>query len=158
MKSNLTDNIALNIERFIEARRELVWKAWSEPAVVEKWLRMGMAIESVKMDFRVGGKFRVQIKMSDKEFFTMAGIYMEIKPPERIVYTLDWEKDGSGTEFGELEGNESLVTVEFRAFPEGTKLALTHERFASVESRDRHQEGWRMWMDLLSEFLEGKTP
>ena len=36
-----------------------------------------------------------------------------MKPPERLVYTWDWEKDGSGTEFGEVEGKTSLITVEF---------------------------------------------
>ena len=36
-----------------------------------------------------------------------------MKAPERLVYTWDWEKDGSGTEFGEVEGKTSLITVEF---------------------------------------------
>jgi uncharacterized protein YndB with AHSA1/START domain len=36
-----------------------------------------------------------------------------VKTPERLVYTWDWEKGGA--DFGELEGNESQVTAEFRA-------------------------------------------
>ena len=28
----------------------------------------------------------------------------EVKTPERLVYTRDWEKDGCGVKFGEVEG------------------------------------------------------
>lgn len=154
---NLTENTTLEVKRLISAPRELVWKAWTEQ--IKEWLKFdeGMTIESVKVDLRVGGKFRIQSKMANGEFFTAAGTYLEVKPPERVVYTWDWEKDGSSTEFGELEGNESQVTVEFRKSGEGTELVLIHERLPSVESRDRHKEGWQMWLERVAKFLEEKS-
>ena len=116
-----------------------------------------MHIESVKMDLRVGGKFRIQTKRDDGEFFhRRRGTYLEVKPPERLVYTWDWEKDGGGTEFGELEGKETQLTVEFRASGKRTLLVLTHEKFAEVERRDRHVEGWKMWIDGLAKFVAAK--
>lgn len=158
MSSNATENIKLEVKRLIQAPRELVWKAWTEPEQIKDWLELGkdITIESVKIDLRVGGKFRTQIKMADGEFFTAAGTYLEVKPLERLVYTWDWEKDGSGTEFGELEGNESQVTLEFRENGQGTELTLTHEKIASIESRDRHEEGWHMWMDRVAQSTEQK--
>jgi uncharacterized protein YndB with AHSA1/START domain len=107
------------------------------------------------MDLRVGGKFRIQTKMDD-EFFTAAGTYLEVKTPERLVYTWDWEKDGGGTEFGELEGKETQVTVELRASSKGTQLVLTHEKFTSAESRDRHEGGWKDWLGRLAKFVEAQ--
>jgi uncharacterized protein YndB with AHSA1/START domain len=153
-----TPNIKLAISRELEAPRELVWKAWTEPEQIKEWLRLvdGMMIESVKVDLRVGGKFRIQTKMADGEFFTAAGRYLEVKMLERLVYTWGWEKDGSGEEFGELEGNETQVTVEFRVIRKGTQLVLTHEKFASAESRDRHEEGWQSWLSSLARFVEAK--
>jgi uncharacterized protein YndB with AHSA1/START domain len=153
-----TPNHKLIVTRELDAPRELVWKAWTEPGQVKAWLELGEGtrIESVKMDLRVGGKFRIQTKMRDGEFFTAAGTYLEVKAPERLVYTWDWEKDGGGAEFGELEGNESQVTVEFRVSGQRTQLVLTHERFASAVSRDSHQEGWQSWLGRLAKFVEAK--
>lgn len=152
-------NHKLIITRELNAPRELVWKAWTEPGQVKAWLELGenVAIESVKMDLRVGGKFRIQTRMEDGEFFTAAGTYLEVKPPERLVYTWDWEKDGGGTEFGELEGAETVLRVEFRENGKRTQLVLTHEKFASVERRDRHEEGWTNWIGRLAKFVETKS-
>ena len=157
-KSIEANDHKLVITRDFDAPRDLVWKAWTEPGQIKEWLRMGegMTIESVKADVRVGGRFRIQQKMDDGEFFTAAGTYLEVKPPERLVYTWDWEKDGSGTEFGQLEGNETQVTVEFRASGNQTQLVLTHEKFASLESRDRHEGGWQTWVGQLAKFVERK--
>jgi uncharacterized protein YndB with AHSA1/START domain len=148
----------LVITRDFDAPRELVWKAWTEPAQVKEWLGSdeGMAVESVKMDLRVGGRFRLQQKMADGEFYTAAGTYLEVKPSERLVYTWDWEKDGSGEEFGELEGNESQMTLEFRAMGNRTQLVLTHEKLASAAKRDNHEKGWNIWLGKLAKFVEAK--
>jgi uncharacterized protein YndB with AHSA1/START domain len=153
-----TQNFKLVVSREFAAPQELVWKAWTEPSQIKQWLGLGegLTIESVKMDLRVGGKYRIQTKMADGEYFTAAGTYLEVKTFERLVYTWDWEKDGGGTEFGELEGHQTQVTVEFQATAKGTQLVLTHERFASAESRDRHQGGWQDWMSRLAKFIEAK--
>jgi len=161
----MTDNPAPNapdhslvITRDLDAPRELVWKAWTEPRRMKEWLELveGMTIESVKADLRVGGKFRIQTKRPDGEFFTAAGTYLEVKPPERLIYTWDWEKDGAGSEFGELEGKETQLTVEFRANGKRTLLVLKHEKFATAERRDRHMEGWQIWTGGLAKFVESK--
>ena len=106
------------------------------------------------MDLRVGGKFRIQMKKPDGEFFTAVGEFKEVKAPERLVYTWDWEKDGSGAEFGEMDGKTSLVTVEFLKRGQGTELVLTHSRFATVESRDNHARGWGLLAERFAAFVE----
>src|SRR5436190_1888094 len=78
------------------------------------------------------------------------GEFGEVKAPERLVYTWDWEKDGSGAEFGEVEGKPSLITVEFLKRGEQTEFVLTHSRFASVESRDNHARGWGHGVDSFA--------
>ena len=155
-KSIEANDHKLVITRDFDAPRDLVWKAWTEPGQIKEWLRMGegMTIESVKADVRVGGRFRIQQKMDDGEFFTAAGTYLEVKPPERLVYTWDWEKDGSGTEFGEAEGKTSLITVEFLKRSKGTEFVMTHTRFATVESRDSHARGWGRAVESLAAFVE----
>jgi uncharacterized protein YndB with AHSA1/START domain len=146
----------LVVTREFDAPRDLVWQAWTDAAQVSQWLSLDedVIIESVTMDLRVGGRFRIQTKDQAGEYFTAAGSYIEVKAPERLVYTWDWEKDGSGAEFGELEGRETQLTVEFRESRDRTELVLTHEKFATVESRDRHIRGWGRWLDRMAKFLE----
>lgn len=159
----------LVIKREFDVPRETLWKAWTEPSQVKVWLGLGedptlrqpghapvATCESVKMDLRVGGRFRIQLRMTDGEYFTAAGTYLDVKVPERLVYTWDWEKDGAGDEFGELEGAETQLTVEFIPYVKGTQLVLTHEKFTSVEKRDRHIEGWGKWFDRMEKYLKEK--
>jgi uncharacterized protein YndB with AHSA1/START domain len=93
------------------------------------------------------------VRKDDGEFFTTVGIYREVKSPELLVFTWQFEKDGSGDKYGEVEPPEMLVTVEFRARGKQTELILTHEKFASVESRDRHEEGWTRCLNELGKFV-----
>jgi uncharacterized protein YndB with AHSA1/START domain len=149
----------LVVARDFEAPRELVWRAWTDPAQIKHWLGFGedMTVESVIADLQVDGRFRIQLKnKEDGEFFTAVGTYLEVKPIERLVYSWDWEKDGAGTEFGEVEGYDTQVTVEFHPNGKLTRLVLTHEKFVSPQRRDNHEKGWQTWLGRLAKFVESK--
>ena len=154
----LPDDATLVLKRLLNAPQELAFRAWTSAVHIQQWMRPepGMVVPLASMDLRVGGKFRIQMKMPDGEFFTAVGEFREVKAPERLVYTWDWEKDGGGTEFGEVEGKPSLVTVEFLKRGERTELVLTHTRFAKVESRDSHAKGWGRIADSFASFVEKK--
>ena len=152
--ATLKDNsIKLQLTRTFDAPRERVFKAWTDVHQFQQWFGAaacdGSTLESVKLDVRTGGKYRLKVRRHDGEYWTTVGTYREVKPPERLVFTWQFEKDGSGEEFGEVEPPEMLVTVEFKAHGKQTEITLTHEKFASVESRDRHQEGWNRCLDSL---------
>ena len=151
-------NIKLQLTHVFAASRELVFQAWTDPKQFHQWFGAaacdGAALQSVKMDARVGGKYRLQVRKDDGEFYTTVGTYREVKAPERLVFTWQFEKDGSGDAFGEVEPPEMLVTVEFKARGRQTELVLTHEKFAAVQSRDRHHDGWTRCLDSLGKFVE----
>jgi uncharacterized protein YndB with AHSA1/START domain len=151
------ENIKLQLTRVFDAPREMVFKAWTDAKQFQQWFGAaacdGGSLQSTKVDARVGGKYRLQVRRADGEFYTTVGTYREVKSPERLVFTWAFEKDGSGDEFGEVEPPEMLVTIEFRARGKQTELTLTHEKFASVESRDRHNEGWTRCLDSLGNFV-----
>lgn len=150
------DNATLIVRRVLKAPQELAFTAWTSEEHIPHWMQPepGMTIPSVKMDVRVGGKFRIQMKNGEGEYFTAVGEFQEVKAPEKLVYTWDWEKDGSGEEFGEVEGKTTLLTVEFLKRAERTELILTHTRFATEESRDSHSRGWSRIADCLAKFLD----
>jgi uncharacterized protein YndB with AHSA1/START domain len=150
-------NIKLQLTRIFDAPRELVFKAWTEANQFQQWFGAaacdGGSLQSVRVDARVGGKYRLQVRKADGEFYTTVGTYREVKPPERLVFTWQFAQDGSGDEYGEVEPPEMLVTLEFKARGKQTELILTHEKFASVESRDRHEQGWTRCLNELGKFV-----
>jgi uncharacterized protein YndB with AHSA1/START domain len=150
------DDATLIVSRMLNATPERAFQAWTAAEHIREWMKPepGMVVPRASMDLRVGGKYRIQMKMPDGEFFTAAGEFREVKPPTRLVYTWDWEKDGSGADFGETEGKPSLVTVEFLKRGKQTELVLTHTRFATVESRDNHARGWSRIADGFATFVE----
>ena len=152
------DDATLILRRTLNAPPELAFKAWTSAKDIQKWMRPepGMEVPTAIMDLRVGGRFRIQMRMTDGEFFTAVGEFREVKVPERLVYTWDWEKDGGGEEFGEVEGKTSLITVEFFRRGEQTEFVLTHTRFATAESRDNHASGWNKITESFASFVEKK--
>jgi uncharacterized protein YndB with AHSA1/START domain len=151
------NNIKLQVTRVFDAPRELVFRAWTDAKQFEQWFGAaaceGSSLQSAKLDARVGGKYRIQVRRADGEYFTTVGVYREVRPPERLVFTWQFEKDGGGDDFGEVEPPEMLVTLDFKARGKQTELVLTHERFASAESRDRHHQGWSRCLEQLSEYV-----
>jgi uncharacterized protein YndB with AHSA1/START domain len=152
------DDATLVLTRLLNAPQELAFNAWTSAEHIQQWMRPepGMVVPFTSMDLRVGGKFRIQMKKPDGEFFTAVGLFKEVKPPERLVYTWDWEKDGSGAEFGEVEGKPSLITVQFLNRGQLTEMVLTHTRFATVASRDSHAQGWGKIAESFAAFVEKK--
>lgn len=152
-----SNHIQLQLTRVFDAPRDLVFRAWTDPQHFAHWFGAaacdGATLQSVKLDPRLGGRYRLQVRRPDGEYFTTVGTYREVKPPERLVFTWQFEKDGSGDEFGEVEPPEMVVTVEFKAHGQQTELTLTHEKFASPESRDRHNAGWTKCLDSLGKFV-----
>lgn len=150
------DDATLILTRVLKAPQALAFKAWTSAEHIKHWMQPepGMTVPFAIMDVRVGGKFRIQMKSPEGEFCTAVGEFREVKEPERLVYTWDWEKDGSGEDFGEVEGKTSLITVEFRDCGDRTEMVLMHNRFATVETRDNHARGWGRILDSLALFVE----
>jgi len=152
------ENIKLQLTRIFDAPRELVFKAWTDAKQFQTWFSAaacnGGVVQSVKVDARTGGRYRLQVRKADGEYFTSTGIYREVKAPERLVFTWQFEKDGSSDDYEEVELPEMLVTVEFKACGKQTELTLTHEKFASIESRNGHNEGWIRCLESLGKFVK----
>ena len=104
MTMQTAENLRLEIKRLIKAPRERVFEAWTNAEQLKKWFGPDedIVVPQTKVDLRAGGKYRIQMKKPDGEFHTATGTYREVKPPERLVFTWSWEKDGSEPDFGEV--------------------------------------------------------
>jgi uncharacterized protein YndB with AHSA1/START domain len=87
-KVTLPSDEEILITREFNARRELVWRAWTDPALVERWWggQRG-AMESVEIDLQVGGTWRYVMAAQGGFQVAFHGEFSEIVPEERIVTT-----------------------------------------------------------------------
>jgi uncharacterized protein YndB with AHSA1/START domain len=133
---------SLKIRRFTKHARESVFSALTEPAKMAQWF-FGMKAGRAKVtgDLRPGGKYVIEMSDSEKSC-SPHGVYLEIKPPERLVFT--W----SSAPFVV----KSKVTIELFERPGGTELVLTHE--LPQDAIEAHQEGWTNCLDHLEQFLD----
>lgn len=139
---------ALRLTRTLKAAREKVFRAWTDPAALKKWFAPGddYATPIAEVDLRVGGRYRIQIRSPQGKLHTVVGVYREVKPPEKLVFTWSWQEGG-------MDVGETLVTVEFRDQGNTTELILTHELFPTPETRDEHTKGWTGCLDRLPQAL-----
>jgi uncharacterized protein YndB with AHSA1/START domain len=136
--------IALNLRRTFSAPPERMYRAFTIPSEVQKWWGPGdYTAPAVDIDLRVGGRFRITMKPPQGEVIHLTGVYREVQPPRRLVFTWQWEGDPV----------ETLVTVEFMDRGGMTELVLTHERFPTAELCDQHKQGWGASLEKLPRAL-----
>jgi len=135
----------LVLKRTLQAPVEQVYRAWTTPALIMRWFAPGdMTVSQAQADVREGGSYRITMQEPDGESYTTYGIYQQVVPNQRLVQTWQWE--------GSQE--QTLLTIEFRALGERTtELTLIHERFATVEAKDQHQDGWQGCLQKLEATL-----
>jgi uncharacterized protein YndB with AHSA1/START domain len=105
-----------------------------------------------RIDLRKGGRYEFQGTSKGRPW-TVRGEYIEVKPPERLVYTWTWSIDPAK---GEPIGDDTLVTIDFIDRGKETDVVLTHERFATAAARDMHANGWKGCLERLSKLAEGE--
>lgn len=179
----MTSKDKLVIERVFDAPVEKVWKAWTTPSMVKKWWGPeGFSAPSIKIDFRVGGKYTNAMhgpKGSewDRTMYS-SGIFKEIIPPSaasakggqarqaKIVAT-DYFSDAKGNKIKPSDEGQSAnfptemnSTISFEDMGNGkTKLSITYpkpENEIQWEAmlKSGMIEGWQSSMNKLAEILK----
>ena len=119
----------LFIIREFDAPRELVFRAYTEADLYEKWVGpKGMTMWVEKMDAVEGGSFKF-VHEREGHKYTFFGVYHDVTKPERIVGTFEF--DGLPE-----RGHVILGTTTFEELPEGRSRLVHQSVFRSVEDRD----------------------
>ena len=148
MTTKASGKLSLEIKRFINAPRDRVYAAWTDPAQLRQWFGPEkVQTRNLIADARVGGKFRWDLTNSEGEKMTCLGEYRELQPGKKIVFTWQWDDDE------DWENHTSVVTVELSDRDNGTELRLIHEQLPNEASRDGHTEGWNSALDKLEKFF-----
>ena len=139
----------LVIARDLNAPRARVFAAWTDVAKSSVWwVPKDCMLVSCEMDVRVGGTWRRRMRVPDGTVITKHGVYREVAPPERLVFTYNSEYAD-----GRIDP-ETLVTLTFDELQGGrTRLTLRHSGFWDEASRISHTGGWTGVMERISDFF-----
>ena len=142
--------------REFNAPRALVFKAFTDPALIPNWYGpRGYTATVDKMEVRPGGAWRFISKGPSGED-AFRGEFREIVPPERIVQTFEWEG---------LPGHVSVETMTLEEIDDDRTLVTATSVFDSKEDRDGMlatgmeagaRETWERFAEVLED-LKQKT-
>jgi uncharacterized protein YndB with AHSA1/START domain len=99
-----------------------------------------MSMTVSKLEARVGGSFCFELENGT----SIVGTYMQIIPPEKLVFT--WSGKA-------IQSRETVVTLDFLDQGPVTEVVLTHEGLSTPESRALAAGGWPSLLDALAEVL-----
>jgi uncharacterized protein YndB with AHSA1/START domain len=134
----------LEIKRLFDASPERVFDAWMKRERWQAWIGPeGTNCKVTKFEPKVGGRYRVVMRMSDGRELPVVGVFRTIDPPHRFAMTWKWE----------LGSDDSLVTVVLRDVGGKTEMTLRHDGLLTQENCDGHAKGWNGALNKLEAYL-----
>lgn len=151
----INPKLDLVLERVVDVKPELVWRAWTEPEHVVKWFtpKPWETVEC-EIDLRPGGLFRTTMRSPEGDVQPASnGCFLEVVPNRRLVFT-----DALGP--GYRPNASSFMTAYVLLEPEGAGTKYTAIAVHSnEEQRQQHEEmgfyqGWGTALDQLVEYAK----
>ena len=143
-----TDQRTLVLTRTLNAPRELVFEAWSDPKhLVSWWGPTDFTLPHCEQDFRVGGKYRFCMRAPDGSDHWVRGEYTHINTPARLVFT--WLREVATGDIW----CDTVVEITLEQHGATTLLTLNQTTFATVAHCEEHAIGWNECLDRMVGFV-----
>lgn len=146
------------ITRAFDAPANLVFEAWTTPEHVRNWWGFQEHEMTVcEIDLRIGGTWRFVSRMDDGTEVGFHGVYQEVDPPHRLVYTETFEGfEGEGGPWEEGTSLNTLTLVERDGVTTLSVLATYESKAARDEVIESGMErGLQVSFDRLERILTG---
>ena len=149
MEQRLATKPSLALDRHYPVAPEKVWRAWTDAEAVKRWWGPGPGepVSLAELDVRVGGRFRIVFGGPDGKMHECAGVYKEVVPNRKLVFTWHWPNS--------TPERVSVVTIIFKEVNGETDLLFKHEELFDEKARDDHKRGWSASLDKLADFFKG---
>lgn len=137
----------VDIRRHYRATPDKVWRAWTDPQALRQWFSPGSTAASTvaEIDLSVGGRYRIAFVAPDGEQHEAMGVYQEVVPQRRLVFSWSWRSTPERV---------SRISIELTPVGDGTELSFIHDRFFDAQARDNHERGWQLFFNNLAQHLE----
>jgi len=153
------------IFRLVDAPRERVWRAWTDPKEMAAWFGpKGSEVFHSELDFRVGGSYHYAMNSGGFEMWGLA-VYKEIVKPEKLVYVQQFSDKDRGLTVHPMAPTwpkKMLTTVHFQDFGPKTLISLYWQAVdpSAAEAKTFHDgmagmaQGWGGSFDRLDAHLK----
>jgi len=144
----------LILVRETDLPREKLYLGWTTAELLPKWFcPKPWYVSDVALDVRPGGSSRMTMCGPDGERFPNQGLYLEVVPNEKLVftdaYTTDWEPNPNPFFTG---------IITFETLPDGRTRYTARARHWTKENCEKHaamgfEQGWSAAFDQLVELM-----
>lgn len=146
MKANVADHTVV-IRKTFPIDRKTLFAAFTESQKMQKWFFIERCWNTeVKNTLKVGEKYSIKMLTHDGLVSNNHGVYKEIDPPKRLVFT--WAIN---------ESIDSLVKVDFELANGGTKITLTHDSLPNESYYCLHLWSWQHCLENLRRYSNTLT-
>ncbi len=142
----------LVLQRVIDLPRETLWRCWTEPGLLKQWFcPRPWGVARAELDVRAGGSCHITMLSPEGEEFPNPGVYLEVIPHERLVftdaYTRAWEPSAKPFMTG---------VISFEDLGNGRTSYTATAKHWNAEDKKQHEEmgfheGWGKATDQLTE-------
>lgn len=149
-----TEGRDLILTRIIDASRENVFKAWTDPALLKQWFApLPWTTTVVETDVRPGGSSLFVMRGPDGNEFPNRGVYLDVVKNERLVFT-----DAFTRAWEPSEKPFMVVAVTFEDQGGKTKYTARVQHW-TVADREAHEQmgfhqGWAVCAEQLAALVE----
>lgn len=147
----------LVLTRDVDVPREKLWRGWTDVELMKQWfVPKPWSIASAEIDLRPGGSNRIVMRSPEGQEFPNLGVYLEVVPNERLVftdaYTRAWEPS---------EHPFMTAIITFEDLGNGRTRYTARARHWTVADREKHEAmgfhaGWGKCLDQLVELMSAK--
>jgi uncharacterized protein YndB with AHSA1/START domain len=148
-ESVTTENRELSLTRIINAPRETVYRAWTDPELLKQWFAPSpWTTPRAELNVRPGGGSFIVMRGPEGQEFPNRGVYLEVVKNERLVFT---DAYADGWEPSQTPFMTVILTFEEHA---GKTRYTARVRHWTVADRETHEKigfhaGWGKCADQL---------
>lgn len=142
----------VRLHRVLACPPERVFRAFTDPAAMAKWLPPhGFTGTVHQMDAKIGGSWRMSFtNFTTGHAHSFGGKYLELVPGERLRYTSAFDDPN-------LPG-EMITTISLTAVSCGTEMNVVQEGIPAVIPAEQCYLGWQQSLMLLTQLVEAEIP
>ena len=125
---------------------DLVWKAWTDPEWIARWVGSDPngSVRHVNTDVRPGSTFEFAFTDSDGTQHTARGIYREVIPNRKLSFSWRWASEA---------GIETSIVVELEQDGRSTSMRFEHAGLTHASPHD-YAFGWRSTFEKMQKVIE----
>ena len=145
----------LMLTRLIDAPVAALWRAWTEPELLKQWFAPRPYTTPVAdIDVRTGGTSRIVMRGPDGQDMPMRGVYLEVVPQRRLVFTDAYVRPWEPSEKPFMTG---IITFDPEAGQTRYTARVLHWTEADREAHEKmgFHQGWGQCTDQLAALVAG---